>query len=226
MGLLPEISTKNELCGLIEEIGFLPLFRNDIPGFSVYEITKREYWFEGDPEKDPWEWREQIAAEGAIAYGKFFGKKAGFISKGLFPAFANIKRAGYDFDSLYEEGLAARKSYVIMKFFENGRILPSYEIRRLAGFGGSGEKGFEGALAALQSQTYLTVRGFVYRRNMRGEPYGWSAALYSTPEALFGYDYVRSEYGSAERSIEKVLERCMKSVKGLPEGKVRKLITR
>jgi hypothetical protein len=222
---LPEIETREQLCGLIEEIGFLTLFENNIPGMSVMDITKRKYWFEGDPENDPWEWREQIAAEGRIAYGKFFNNKMGFISKDMFPSFANFRRDGYDFDSFYEEGLAPRKSSLVMKLFEDGQILPSYDIRRLAGFGKNGEKGFEGALALLQMRTYLTVRGFARKRNKAGEEYGWATALYSAAEELFGFDYVRSEYRSdPEKSKEKIINRFLDKLAGLSVNEVLKLI--
>lgn len=35
------LHTVDELIGYIEEVGFLPLFRNEIPGFSVVNILVR-----------------------------------------------------------------------------------------------------------------------------------------------------------------------------------------
>ena len=35
------LHTVGELASYIEEVGFLPLFRNEIPGFSVEERTRR-----------------------------------------------------------------------------------------------------------------------------------------------------------------------------------------
>ena len=46
-------------------------------------------------------WREIIARSGKVAYGKFFDKKAGFISVEWLPVFANYRRDGDDFDALY-----------------------------------------------------------------------------------------------------------------------------
>lgn len=86
------IHTVDEAITYINEIGFLPLFKNDIPGFSLEERTVSEYWWSGDPERDPWEWRERIARSGEVAYGKFFDKKAGFISREWFPRFANYRK--------------------------------------------------------------------------------------------------------------------------------------
>ena len=108
------IKSVEQLQAFIEEIGFLPLFRNEIPGFSVEEHTAADSWWSEDPESDPWEWRKIIAGNGRIAYGKFFDKKAGFISRGWLPAFANYRRDGYDFDARWDDELASIRSKKIM----------------------------------------------------------------------------------------------------------------
>ena len=104
------IKNVEQLQEYIEKIGFLPLFRNEIPGFSVEEHTAADSWWSEDPESDPWEWRKIIAGNGRIAYGKFFDKKAGFISRGWLPAFANYRRDGYDFDARWDDELASIRS--------------------------------------------------------------------------------------------------------------------
>ncbi len=225
---LPMIDTKDQLCSLIEDIGFLPLSKCGIPGFSVEEITLWERWFsDTNPELDPWNWRKAIAAEGDIAYGKLFNGKAGFISKKWYPKFVNYRRNGYDFDSLYDEGLAPRRQFIIMKLFEDGATIPSYEIKKRAGFGGDGEKGFEGTLTSLQMQTYLTVCGFARRRNKAGAEYGWPIGLCTTPEALFGADYVRSEYKTdPERSRAEIAEHCARLFGDAGEEAILKFIGR
>ena len=91
------IHTADELIAYVEEIGFLPLFKNEIPGFSVEERTVSTDWWSDDERRDPWLWREQIASGGRVAYGKFFDKKAGFISSKWLPYFVNYRRDGYDF---------------------------------------------------------------------------------------------------------------------------------
>ena len=58
------IHTVEQLMDVIDEIGFLPLFKNEIPGFSVEERTVPDYWWSGDQERDPWQWREE--AEGLL----------------------------------------------------------------------------------------------------------------------------------------------------------------
>ena len=66
----------------------------------------------------------------------------------------------------------------------------SFDIKKLAGFGKGGEKGFEGTMTQLQMQTYLCACDFRKRLNKKGAEYGWNVAVYSMPEKLWGYDHV------------------------------------
>lgn len=225
MNRLPKVKSKTELCALIEEIGFLPLFRNEMPGFSVMDITKTTGWWSGKDDIDPWQWRTVIAAQGNIAYGKLFGQKAGFISKQWYPIFANFRRDGYDFDTLYESGKAPRKSKLIMDLFENNLTLPSYEMKRMTGFGKTGEKGFEGVLTRLQMQTYLTIHRFEKRINKSGGEYGWPVSVYGTSDSLFGEEYVRREYDiDPSDSGEKIMQQCIKYIDNVSDDEIWKFI--
>ena len=55
------IHSVDEAIKYINEFGFLPLFKNDIDGFSLEERTVPEYWWSDNPEIDPWMWRAIIA---------------------------------------------------------------------------------------------------------------------------------------------------------------------
>ena len=48
------IHTVDEAIEYINKVGFLPLFRSEIPGFSLEERTVPEYWWCEDP-KVSWE---------------------------------------------------------------------------------------------------------------------------------------------------------------------------
>ncbi|QHQ59409.1 hypothetical protein Ana3638_00180 [Anaerocolumna sedimenticola] len=204
------IKNYKELTGFINSIGFLPLFKNNIKGFSVEELTAADSWWGGNSEEDPWEWRELIAAEGSVAYGKLFNNKAGFVSKEWYPIFAAYRRDGYDFDSRYEDGLASRKCKLIIDVLSEYETLPSYELKAMAGFSSKGEKGFEGAMALLQMQTYITVRDFKRKRNRKNEEYGWPVAIYSLSEKLFGEEYLKSAYHmEAKAAKEEIIKHLL-----------------
>ena len=203
------IHTVDEAIEYINKIGFLPLFKNEIPGFSLEERTVSKFWWSDDIEHDPWAWREVIARSGKIAYGKFFNKKAGFISKEWLPYFVNYRRDGYDFDALWDDEKASRRQKKIMDLFVEENVdaeLYSSEVKQRAGFVKGGEKNFEGTVTDLQMRMYLCMRDFRQRKNKKGEEYGWPIAIYSTLEHLFGYDYVTSAYREQpEESWERIV---------------------
>ena len=202
---------------LIHKIGFLPLFSNDIPGFSVEEHVPAGNWWTGDETTDPWEWRMILARDPDMVYGKFFNRAAGFISHSFFPIFANYRRNGYDYDALFDDGLASYRSKKIMDVFElddeaSGRRLMTSEVKGLAGFGkDGGEKNFEGVLTDLQMQTYLIMGEFRQKKNRKGQPYGWHIAVMETPETKWGREFVTSCYcedpgKSWQRIVQKMKE--------------------
>lgn len=209
------LHTVDEAIEYINSVGFLPLFKNEIPGFSLEERTVPEYWWSGDKQRDPWEWRQIIAERGNILYGKFFRKKAGFITKEWFPYFANYRRDGYDFDALYEDGKASIRQKKIMDLFmekEPATELFSFEIKAQAGFRKDGEKNFEGTITELEMKTYLSVSRFDQKVNKKGEKYGWSVAVYTMPETLLGYDYVTKAYSESPIDSAKKIAAHMRDI--------------
>ena len=48
------IRTKEDLVRAVQRYGFVPLFENSVPGFSVEEHVAPEAWFEA--EEGVWEW--------------------------------------------------------------------------------------------------------------------------------------------------------------------------
>ncbi len=211
----PELRSAEDIIELTTEAGFLPLFAGDIPGFSVEDCCPPELWF-SDEADGPWEWKGPIARSGTCIYGKFFGGRAGFISREWLPDFANLRRDGYDFDARYDDGLASRKDKdVYDTVAEHGAIL-SRELKRLRNYRKGGNTGFDTVITRLQMQTYITIGDFAYMKDKFGRPYGWGVAEYTTPEALFGYDFVASAY---RRKPEESKERILAHLRGiLPEA--------
>ena len=157
-------------------------------------MTDAKFWWSGNLEEDPWAWREVLAREGIVAYGKLFSKKAGFISKEWYPVFANVRRNGYDFDSRYEDGLANQMDKMIYECLADGNSLSSFELKAIVCEKARKGTGFDTSLTRLQMQTYLTVQDFKRKKNKQGDEYGWAASVFSTSEALFGEEFVRKDY--------------------------------
>jgi hypothetical protein len=223
--MLPKtVSNIRELSDLIEKVGFIPLFKSPVEGFSVEELTRHMDWWGEDREKDPWEWRKVIASEGA-AYGKVFNKKAGFISRSWFPVFASFRRGGMDFEERYDNGLCSQAEKSIMELLSDGSVIPSFELKKAAGFFKGGEKNFEGIITSLQMQTFILIRGFECKKNAFGHEYGWASSLYSTAEALFGEEHIGSRRDLAPVEAKALIaERIMEYFPNAAEKDIERLI--
>ena len=94
-----EIRNRRELVELVNEVGFLPFFSGRIEGFSLEENISYDAWYQGrwsgKIHLDAWDWKGQVLQNKELVYGKFFEKKAGFMSLKLWPDFCNYRRDGY-----------------------------------------------------------------------------------------------------------------------------------
>lgn len=217
--------TPEDLLALVERVGFLPLFSNEIPGFSVEEHTPAGDWWTDDPASDPWAWRQILASNTHVAYGKFFDKKAGFVSAEWFPDFANVRRDGYDYEGFYEDGKMKHRNRQIMDAFElndqcAGKKLLTCDLKKRAGV----TKGFEGAVTELEMQTFLIVGDFRQRENRLGIPYGWHISELMTPETKWGYDAVNGCGRTPEASRDRIRKQILQFYPEVDERALRKVM--
>ena len=189
----------DELTEFVNKVGFLPLFRSGIEGFSVEEYANPHYWWSGIEERDPWEWRKEAARSSSMAYGKFFGGKAGMISREWLPVFMAFRREGYDFESLWFAGQVQFRQKKIMDCLTDAPELPGWQLKRLAGFGRDGEKNFDGTVTALQDRLFIVVSDFRRRKNKYGLDYGWDVSVYARPEEIWGSGLTNEAYGISPR---------------------------
>ena len=130
-GLLLQVRSADDVIRLVEDVGFLPFFANRIHGFSLEECCPGELWFE-DGVDGPWEWKGPAARSGRCLYGKFYGGKAGFVSREWFPDFANFRRDGYDFTtSAYRREPEASRERIIAHL---KTVLPEADTEQLSKF--------------------------------------------------------------------------------------------
>lgn len=227
--MIHEIHAEKDMEQLVLEWGLLPFFKNEIPGFSIEEHTPPEWWFgdsDGGEGWGPWDWKGPVARTGACAYGKFFWKKAGFVSLELLPDFCNLRRDGYDFDARFDDELASYKDKEIYDAIEKHGSLQTGQLKKLCGYAGKdGKKGFETVITRLQMQTYISVADFDYATDRHGVPYGWGIARYALPESIFGRDAVTAAYSrTPEASRQRLLEHLKKRLPHAGEKQLIKLL--
>lgn len=217
------IKTKEDLIRLVNEWGFLPFFRNEIQGFSVEDHVAPGLWFTGNP--GPWEWKGPVIRETGCAYGKFFQKKAAFISMEWFPDFANYRRDGYDFDARYDDGLAQHRDKRLFELVDANAPILSKSLKQIGDYRKGGNKGFETIITRLQSQCYVVISDFAYAMDKQGKEYGWGIAQYSTPEHFMGNAFTQCVYErEPEESYAKVLAHLKEILPDVEEEVLKKFI--
>lgn len=215
----PEIYSASGLMELIQQIGFLPLLDSGIVGFSAEEIVDEDCGYvalpEGGWEWSLWKWKGEIVTEMPCMYGKFFNKKAGFISKEWWPDFCNYRRSKYPYptDGSIEEA-------ILSMLHSKGSII-TRELRDACSFNGKGMRSkFDNYLTRLEMETYIVIEDFVYPHDKHNREYGWGWSLLNTPEELYGADACRCDC-SPEASFQKIFDH-LKTM--LPEATDRQLL--
>jgi hypothetical protein len=217
------IKTKQDLIDAVNDYGYVPLFRNSVPGFSVEEHVSRRAWFSS--EEGVWEWKGPVIRETGCAYGKFFENKAVFVSRECFPDLANYRRDGYDFDARNEDGLVPYRDNELYNLLAENAPVVSKRLKYLGDYGRNGKKGFDTIIARLQSQCYVVISDFVYELDKHGNTYGWGIAEYSTPEKFLGEDFINSVYSKEPgESYEIALSHLKSILPGADEKALKKLL--
>lgn len=217
------IKSPADLIEAINKYGFLPYFRNSIEGFSIEEHIEPRYWF-GD-EEGAWEWKGSVIQKTGCAYGKFFERKAVYISKEWFPDFANYCRDGYDFDALYDDGLARHTDKVLYDLLDKNAPIISKELKKLGDYRKGGNKGFDTSITRLQEQCYVIISNFLYMTDKHGQPYGWGVAEYSTPEKFMGEDFTKKVYQrEPQESYKLIYEHLKKILPNAADGQIKKIL--
>ena len=220
------VRSLEDLTSAVIRCGVLPLFRNSIPGFSVEEHTDPSCWYTaGSGEWKVWDWKGPVIRETGCAYGKFFEKKAAFVSRELFSDLANYRRDGYDMDARYDDGLASRKDLELYELIAGNEPILSGTLKVLGDYRKGGNTGFDTSMNRLQSQCYVLISDFIYSLDRHGRRYGWGSAEYSTPERFMGSYFSDSVYSrSPSASGERLLEHMRQLFPGIGEKNLLKFI--
>ena len=195
--------------GYIQEVGFLPLLYSNIPGFSADEAVDPDCRYvlldDGSWDWPLWDWKGPIVTESACVYGKFFNKKAGFVSRAWWPDLYNWRRHSHP-----APPAGSIEETILMTLREHGSLI-TRDLRRACGFTEPKMRSrFDSYVTRLQMACRVVTEDFVYPRDKHNRQYGWGWALLTTPEQLLG-----KEACQCDRTPKESLERMLTHLKGL-----------
>lgn len=184
--------------------------------------SEKIIWHTEDVDTDPWEWRMRVLREESdIAYGKFFFKKSGFITKEWYPYFYAVRRGNRELLKEYEAGnisLFAKKIYELITEYKE---LPIHLIKQYGGFSSEDKSKFDSAITELQMNFYITMCGRARKVSRAGEEYGWSAAVFCLTEDFFSEEVLEK---ASEIAVETAYDKIYQKILALNPDAVPKKI--
>ena len=217
-----EIYNSAQLIALIQELGFLPLLDSGIAGYSAEELVSDDCRYvvlpDGGWDWPLWKWKGPIVTEGNCVYGKFFDKKAGFVSRAWWPDFYNYRRSQHPVpaESSIEET-------ILLTLQEQGSMI-TRELRAACGFTGPKMRSkFDAYVTRLQMGCYIVTEDFVYPQDKHGREYGWGWSLLTTPEQLLGREACFCQR-TPEESFQRIYNHFRKLLPEASERQMMKLI--
>ena len=218
----PEIYSAAGLIDYIQKVGFLPLLDGGVSGFAAEDVVTDDCRYvvfdDGGWDWPLWKWKGPIVTEGNCVYGKFFDKKAGFISREWWPDFYNYRRSRHPVPA---EG--SIEDSILATLGEHGSLI-TRELRAACGFDGPKMRSkFDGYVTRLQMGCYIVTEDFVYPTDKPGREYGWGWSLLTTPEALLGREACRCER-TPQESYQRMLAHFRALLPEATEKQIKKLI--
>ena len=178
MGSTQFITGPDSMCEAIRRLGIVPFFANTVPGYSIQELTPKEFWFEEDTDElGPWDWKIFAVRSGDVAYGKFLlGGKASFATPEWYAHLMNWRR------SLPKYVPDAPQQKILDYLKENGSI-GIREVRQLLGI----RKGPADAVMTRLQMQCRVVTGDIARVYRGADLHynGWQRSEFCAPEDLF-----------------------------------------
>ena len=216
------IHNATELMDYIQQVGFLPLLYSGIAGYSADEAVDPDCRYvlldDGGWDWPLWDWKGPIVTESDCVYGKFFNKKAGFVSRSWWPDLYNWRRHSHPAPSP-----GSIEETILMTLREHGSLI-TRDLRRACGFTEPKMRSrFDGYVTRLQMACRIVTEDFVYPQDKHGKRYGWGWALLSTPEQLLGKEACHCDR-TPEESLARMLDHLRRLLPRASEQQITRLI--
>jgi len=242
-----EIYNAAQLMERIQQVGFLPLLDSGIRGFSAEEMVAEDCRYvtfpDGGWDWPLWKWKGPVVTEGNCVYGKFFNKKAGFVSRAWWPDLCNYRRSQHP-----QPAPGTIEDAILATLQEHGSLI-TRQLRALCGFTGpkapskrvqkqdglypaehevvrpkvNMRSRFDAIITRLQMGCYIVTEDFVYPLDRHHHEYGWGWSLLTTPEQLYGAEACQSSR-PPEESFQRMLTHLHTLLPNVEEKALRRMI--
>ena len=210
----------------VDDLGFMTL-SNILPGFaSLSDETPKENWHTGDPDTDPWCWKDRAADGKRLAFGCILDGHKGFVSARMYSIFYKAFHPEEHMEERRASGEVSQTVWQLWQLFEQKTLLNTSDIRMEMGVtlkkGGSK---VDRVIKELQQYYYITVAGSRRKTDKFGQPCGWPANVYDKVENWAPEEWMKQNSGlSQEEARERILDNGIAISKNISRAELAKML--
>lgn len=167
----------------LQTLGFLLFGGGRGEMLELGDITRPESWHSGQPDTDPWDWKDCLAASRDGAYVRVLDGRATLMDREWIPLFWAAFRQARPLAERYEAGLADRMTLRMHALFEQRPEWARHELTDALEIGPKQKAAFTRALVNLQREMAIVICGQTQRVATNGMPVGWPSMAYMRTEA-------------------------------------------
>jgi len=167
----------------LQALGFILFGGGRGEMLELGDITRPGSWHSGEPETDPWDWKDRLAASRDGAYVRVLDGRATLMDRAWIPVFWAAFRQEWPLEERYEAGLADRMTLRMHGLFEQRPEWARHELTDALDIGAKQKAAFTRALVNLQREMAIVICGQTQRVAVNGMPMGWPSMAYMRTEA-------------------------------------------
>lgn len=210
----------------VDQLGFMAL-SNILPGFpSLTEETSKEIWHTGDPDTDPWCWKDRASEEKQIAFGCILSGHKGFVSSRMYSLFYKTFHPQESMEERRASGQVGQTVWRLWLLFEEKTLLNTSDLRREMGVSlKKGGSEIDRAIKELQREFHVTIAGSRRKTDKYGRPYGWPANVYDKVENWVPNEWMMLNIDlSCEEARERILDNGTAISKNITRSELAKVL--
>lgn len=217
--------TYEDLINYVDKKGMLAFYGKMPAGFVTLEaLTLEKSWHTGNPDTDPWQWKDRAVSEHKLAFGCVLNGHKGFLSKDMYALFYDAFYEAIPLEERYLDGIVPKMEMEIYRMFLSGAVLSTADVRsalHITKKHGASEA--DSALKSLQRQFLISVCGSKRKLSFEGLEYGWPANAYCLTE-LWAKEWLTKKHLKREDARAHILDHCEAQGIGDSREKVNKAL--
>lgn len=178
------LTSYDQFVSRVHEQGLMLMSNNPWGLPSLTGQTDEKLWHTGEA-TDPWRWKNLIAAQGHALYAHVPGARLAFIAMDWVPDFLAAFRPREDIEERYTQGSVSNITLRISREYRNAPCMCAYRAREMMGIEPGAKSRFDAAVTKLEREMFLCIGAHTFKKNKKGEPYGWPVNEILLVEAFY-----------------------------------------